>query len=412
VHLSVLHAPCGAWLVALVFAAAPARADLGHAEALALACEAAPSLRAQHASVAGSTAALPAAASLPDPRLSVGVENLPIAGADRFNLTRDTATMQRLALMQEVPNRAKREARLQGAQARVERDRAALALATLAVQRDASLAWLSVHFAQQRGALVEAFVRENRLLQDTLAARIAGGSAQPAELTMARQDALVIADRSDDFARELRRARAELRRWVGPRGDEPLAGDAQLPPVDREALLHDAERHAELAPYEPMRAMARAELAEADAERRGDWSWEIAYNRRPRYDDMLSFQVSIDLPWQRERRQQPMADAKRRELERVEAERDDTLRRHLAEMESMLAELDGVEAQFARADGPARALAAERVSLTLASYQAGRADLSTVLVARTQALDIRLRAIDLDAQRAALRVRLATLAAE
>mgnify|MGYP000887145109 CR=1 FL=1 len=49
---------------------------------------------------------------------------------------------------------------------------------------------------------------------------------------------------------------------------------------------------------------SQAEVAEADAEKRGDWSWEVAYSRRPRYDDMVSFQLSFDLPWQRDRRQQ------------------------------------------------------------------------------------------------------------
>jgi outer membrane protein TolC len=57
-------------------------------------------------------------------------------------------------------------------------------------------------------------------------------------------------------------------------------------------------------------------------------------------------------------------------------------------------------------------LAAERVALVTASYQAGRADLGAVLAARTQALDARMKVIELDAQRAAMRVKLAALVAE
>jgi outer membrane protein TolC len=52
------------------------------------------------------------------------------------------------------------------------------------------------------------------------------------------------------------------------------------------------------------------------------------------------------------------------------------------------------------------------VALALASYQAGRGDLGAVLAARREAVDTKLRLIDLDAQRAALRVRLTTLVAE
>lgn len=130
---------------------------------------------------------VPAASALPDPRLSVNVENLAIAGPDRWSTTRDGGTMQRIALMQEMPNRAKGDAREQAAQARIERDRATLAATELAVRREAGLVWLAVHFAAARLAQVAGLQRENRLLQDTLPARIAAGSAMPAELTMARQ---------------------------------------------------------------------------------------------------------------------------------------------------------------------------------------------------------------------------------
>jgi len=74
--------------------------------------------------------------------------------------------------------------------------------------------------------------------------------------------------------------------------------------------------------------------------------------------------------------------------------------------------LQALDRQYARLSGNGQALAAERVALALASYQAGRGDLGAVLAARREAVDTRLRLIDLDAQRAALRVRLTTLVAE
>ncbi len=280
------------------------------------------------------------------------------------------------------------------------------------MRREAGLAWLAVHFAEARLSQVAGLQRENRLLQDTLPARIAAGSAMPAELTMARQEALAIADRTDELARDVRKARVELRRWIGERAAAPLQGAAPAMDVNGDALRSSLPHHAELAPYAPMRAMAQAEVAEADAEKRGDWSWEVAYSRRPRYDDMVSFQLSFDLPWQRDRRQQPQIEAKRREIERIEAEREELLRRHAAETDAMLAELQALDTQAERLRAAGLPLAAERVALATAAYQAGRGDLAAVLRARSQVLETQLRAIDLDAQRAALRLRLSTLIAE
>jgi cobalt-zinc-cadmium efflux system outer membrane protein len=385
---------------------------LSFAEAQELARQSAPSLRVQQANLASARASLTQAGTLPDPRLKVGLESVPIQGPDRWSLTRDADTEQRISLMQEVPNRAKREARVAMAQARIERDRAMVAAAGVTAQREAALAWLGVFYAQQREKLIAEFLRENQLLQDTLGARIAATSAMPADLTMARQDALMIADRGDALARDVARARAELKRWVGERGAEPLAGDPALPDVHAQQLHARLALSPELKPYSPMRDMTAAEMAELDAERRGDWSWEFAYARRARYDDMVSLMFSFDLPWQRERRQQPLVDAKRREIERIEAERDDLARRIALDAEAMVAELQAINAMHARLVGDGQKLAAERVALLMASYEAGRSGLAPVLAARTAALDVRMKLIELEAGRAALRVRLASLVTE
>jgi cobalt-zinc-cadmium efflux system outer membrane protein len=399
-----------AWLL-LSFPLA-ASAGLSFDDTTRLAREQAPAMQAQRSALDGAQALLPAAATLPDPRLIVGLDNLPVTGADRFSTSADFMTMQRIGLMQEVPNTAKREARAAGAQARIERERALLAVTELAVRRDAALAWLTVYFAEDRAAQLTALERENRLLQDTLDARIASGQALPAERTMARIDALMIADRRDDALRDIERARASLRRWVGARAAEPLEGGPPALQVSAEQLRAELHRHAELAPYDAMQAMARAEAREADAEQRGDWGWELVYSRRPQYGDMMSFQLVFDLPWDRERRQQPQLIAKQREAARLEAEHADSLRRHAEEIEAQLAELKALDAQQARLQRQALVLNSERVALALASYQAGRGDLGAVLTARREAVETRLRLIDLDAQRAALRVRLNTLIAE
>ena len=390
-----------------------ANAGLSFDDTTRLARELAPSLAAQRHALAGAQAVQPAAASLPDPRLTIGVDNLPISGPDRYSLTSDFMTMQRIGVMQEVPNRAKRESRSAGAQARVERERATLVAAQLAVQREAALAWLGVFFAERRVAQLSELESENRVQQDTLDARIASGKAMPAERTMARQEALMLADRRDDAERDVAKARVALRRWVGTRADEALEGAPPALAVQPEVVRAGLHRHAEIAPYAAMQAMAQADVAEADAEQRGDWAWEVFYSRRgAQYGDMVSFQFSFDLPWQKGQRQQPQIVAKQKEVQRVEAERDETVRKHSEEVEGQLAELQALDAQRTRLAGSGQPLAAERVALAMASYQAGRGDLAAVLAARREVVETRLRLIELDAQRAALRVRLTTLIAE
>lgn len=386
-------------------------APLTFEQALSRAEQQAPVLKARQAATEEALHSRTAAGQLPDPKLAVGVENYPISGMDRFSWNRESMTMRRVGVMQEVPNAAKRAAQREGAQARAERERAMLDAERLAVRRETALAWLAQHYAERKLKAFAAFEHENQLLRDTLAARIAGGKAMPADALMARQEALMLAERRDELQAGLEQARAALARWTGA----PAETDAAAPviPIEAPTLLPRVERHAELLASTPMLAMARAEVAEAQASRRGDWGWELAYGNRNRaYGDLLSFQLTFDLPVSPSTRQEPQVIAKQKQLSRLEAERDDALRRLRADLENQLAELQRLERALDRQTASALPLAAERVQLSLAGYEAGRADLASVLAARKDAAEAHFRALDLEAQLMGQRARLAYLIAE
>jgi outer membrane protein, heavy metal efflux system len=386
---------------------------ISFADAVALAQSQSPGLSAQQLQIAAAASAQGAAAALPDPKLAVGVENLPVSGMDRWSLTRDFMTMQRVAVMQEVPNAAKREARLQTARARTDRERAVLVVQQLQLQRDFSLAWIAARAAEQRKALLEEQMTENQRLQDSLPARIAGGGAQPGDLLMARQEALSLKDRQDELSRDGLKARSALRRWLGARADEPLQDGPPPLRIPLDQLRSDLLQHAELSLYPAMHRMAQAETREADAESRGDWGWEVAYSRRGRqWGDMVSVQLTFDLPWQKERRQQPQIRAKQLEMQRVEAEQEEAVRRHLQELDDTAAELSALDRQIERLTSTGIGLSQERAALALSSYQSAKGDLGSVLGARIQVLETRMRLIDLTAQREGLVAQLNSLRAQ
>ena len=407
-------ASCLAVLLA-VPASVPAqqRPALTLQQAIDLALANAPSLAAREAAVQGASAAAQAAGRLPDPRLLLGVENVPVSGDERFSLTDDSMTMTRVGWMQEVPNAGKRKAQVEVARASAQREQAMLRAERQGVRRDVTLAWLDRYFAEQRLALFSTLERENQVLQDTIRARIAAGRALPADATMARLEAVELADRRDDLDRELVSSRAALRRWVGDAAGEALAG----PPPSLEAEPARARagiaHHVELAAYEPMAAVAAAEAREAEAARKGDWGWEVSYGRRgPAYSDMVSFQVSIELPLFASERRDPLIYAKRKEVQRVEAEREAMLRRHAEELEAQLAQQETLNRKLARLRDQALPLADERVRLQMASYQAGRADLGSVLAARRDRAEAQLKVIDTEAALFRLRAQLAYLLSE
>ena len=390
--------------------------------ALRAALERAPALQARLASVRGAAALQTSAAQLPDPKLSLGIDSLPINGPDRGSLTRDNFTQRQLGWTQDVPNRAKRAARADAALARTEREQALLQMDRLAVRREAGLAWLARYFADRRLQLFDELLTQQRLLQETAPAQLAAGKITSVDVTLIKLETLALADRRDELQRETHHAHALLRRWIGdaeeknanasnPKGS--LTGEPPVFKIDRPYLQTNLERNPEIAALIPSRAVADAEVREAEAARIGDWSWTIRYGKRgPAFSDFVSAQLTFDLPLSIEKRQRPQIHAKQQELERITAERDDMLLRQTQELESLLNELSELDSKLIRLTGQTLPLAAEKSALTLVAYQSGRDKLAAVLDARKQQTELGLRALELQAKQRAVQWRLNSIVAE
>ncbi len=386
---------------------------LTYDEALRLAEGRAAQIQARQNTIAAAHSARVSAGELPDPKLLVGIDNLPVSGPDAWNATRDFMTMQKIGLMQEFPNGDKREAAQQLVQANIARADAELQIERLTVKRDTALAWLRVYFLQQKRALLSALDTENHLLAVSVTARLAAGQGSASDTLLPRQEAAALADRRDDLERDLAKAQAALARWVGPAASEPLMGEPPVLTLREDHLRHALERHPDLAIFDSQEDAARAEVATAQAAKKPDWGVELAYQRRgPAYGDMVSVQFSIDLPLFSKTRQDPQIAAKNQELERVAAERETMLRQHTQELESMLAERSAFARQIERIDSDWLSLGKQKVELATAGYRAGQEPLTLVLDARKFLIDTRMKRIDLEAQRAEVDASLRYLATE
>lgn len=72
-------------------------------QALQLALRQSPELRAESARVEAAQQAEGPADALPDPTLILGLDNVPVDGADRYSLSSDFMTMQRIGVTQRFP---------------------------------------------------------------------------------------------------------------------------------------------------------------------------------------------------------------------------------------------------------------------------------------------------------------------
>ena len=376
-------------------------------EALRLAETHAPQLKASEESLAAARSLQIPAGALPDPRLVLGIDNLPIEGADRYSLTRDAMTMQRIGLMQEFPNAAKREARVAAAQGKVALSEAEARIARLTVLRETAVAWIARQSVERQLARIDALAAENRLLAAAVRAELSGGQGSPADIVAPRQEAALIDERRDELRARQAQAIAALRRWIGAAADAPLEGSVPAWPIQRDTLEHRLHHHPELLAYDSRAHVLDADIAEAQAAKRPDWALEMDYQRRaPQYGDMVSVQVSFDLPVFPGARQDPKIAAARAERARLDAERDATLREHTAMLASDFADYQRFAAAVERQHDILLPLAQEKVDLAMAAWRGGKGRLTELIVARRERVDAELKAIALEGERLQVAARL------
>ncbi|MET0660796.1 MAG: TolC family protein [Steroidobacteraceae bacterium] len=369
--------------------------------ALDIAARTAPDVEMQDANVEEATAASAAAGRLPDPRLALGIENVPAEGADQWSLTDDFMTMRKVGIVQEVPNRSKRRAARDVAAAAVSTAQLERRTRLLLIRRDTAVAWLTRFYAEQRAARLDELEREKRLFAAAVQAQLVGGKSTAADAIVPQQEAAELADRRDDLAREIAQSRNGLARWIGAAADAPLSSSTSELPIDAERLRAHVHEHPELAVFVPMTAMAQAEVHEAEATKKPDWGVELAYGKRgAAFDDMVSVEFTVGLPLFARTRQDPQIAAKRQALRRVEAERLAMLRDHTQELDNDLADYEALSRQLERMRNTRLPLARRQVEYEFAGYRAGKGDLTSVLSARRELIDRKLELIQLEGRQA------------
>jgi outer membrane protein, heavy metal efflux system len=343
-----------------------------------------PRLAAQRSAVAASSELVGRAGELPDPKLRVGIDNLPVSGPERFRYDSDSMTMRAVGVMQEFPNSAKREARsLRAARQRdvevvgLEAQRAMLA-------REVATAWFEVHYAERSRAALERLVRQFQLQVDTLASGVARGRQGTAEAFMVRGAFEQASDRILEQDRLIARARIMLEALIGDEARRPLSAPPETTVFahPREHLVTRLNEHPELRVQEQREALARAEVDVARSSAKSDWALEVGYGHRaPAFDNMLTVMVSIDLPWQTGRRQDRDIASRLAEVDQARAMRENARRVHEAEVRGWFADFDTAERRIERFERTLLPLARERSAAALAAYQGGRGELGAVLEA-------------------------------
>ena len=391
----------------LVPAAVWAGPPLTLARVQQLALESQPSLTAIEAGARAAREGAVAEGQLPDPRLKLGIANVP---EDSFALNRDSMTTSYISIEQMFPGGDKRDLRRRRGEAEADQLAAELTTQRHVIRRDAALAYLDVVGAQRQLALLKEL--QSEIQRQVEAARIntLSGKGGTAEALAARRMATMASDRESELRLQAAKARAELSRWIGAAAEDQVAeGLPDWPPPPSLAQMK-----AQLGAHPAHAAQARsvttaeADLALAREATKPDKSIEIGYGARAtQFTNMVSIQFSMDLPLAPRDRQDRGVAARKAQVERAQAMEQDHLRMLAAELAALYAQWELVRERLQRVDAELLPDAAQRVEAALAAYRAGRGELGAVLEARSAELEARLTRAALLTQAERARLQLA-----
>ncbi len=243
---------------------------------------------------------------LPDPQLTLGAVNVP---ADSFNLRDEDMTMLAVGVRQAFPPGDTLALRARRAQQELSREEARLAIEHRMLVKQIRELWLALYLEEQSLPVLE---RSRRLQERALAAaegryRAAQESQQSvlrSRQTLARLDERLLATRA-----QVTRLRAQLARYIGTEAQAPLP--PELPTLAPLPARFDATRHPESLAALAELDVAQTEVDIARQEYKPGMMLDISYGFRraapngSERSDLITAQVTFDLPLFKAKRQNP-----------------------------------------------------------------------------------------------------------
>ena len=336
------------------------------------------------------------ARELPDPKLKVGIENVPVEGGNARRFTRDGMTMQRIGVMQEYVSSEKRERKAQTLIAESASVRAKADVILAALQRDAAQAWCDLALSQKALQAAQRLVVETERQLPAQKAGVGAGETSAASVVELQMALAALRDNVTLAERDVTLARTRLLQLTGEEITDargPLPRYQRLP-ADPAALEQAIAQHPELALAAREAEVAKARSAQSAVAAKPDVGVEVWYGKRAqREEDMAGIMVTVDLPLFQGHRQQKDYAA---DLSRAYEANDklaQVTRDEIARVRTLLAEYQAAQTLWTRQQQEIVPLQRQRLTLLEAQYRAGESDIAAMLAARRDVLNSETSAI-------------------
>jgi cobalt-zinc-cadmium efflux system outer membrane protein len=309
---------------------------------------------------------------------SIGLDNPPVTGSNKFNTGAEDMTLKRIGIVQEWVSAEKRSAREAAAQATAGRESVMEKVAAAEARMQTAMAYVEAYYAGQALALTmlnEMHAREELEAGKGRLATVAGSSGEVLALTSAVGSA---EDESGDMRQQQSAAAAGLQRWTGTTADELSEPRlAEVPPLGQFVASHPLviarQRDIEV---------TRQEVQVTRLNRSPNWTYELSYGQRQGRPDLMSFVVNIPLTLSPAERQDRETAAKQGLVDKAEAELEEVRRAAAGEYMALASQSARLRERIDRFRAGVLTPLKQRTAATLAAYRSNQATLVMLFEAR------------------------------
>jgi outer membrane protein TolC len=347
-------------------------------------------------------------AQLPDPKLTLGLKDLPIDRGEAFSVRDDNFTMFAVGISQAFPRAEKR--RLLGEQKRLDAQMEHYGLLNdrKIIERDASSSWLDVYEAEQALELTHQLVLENNLQVLNMESGYRNGRNSQADWLAAKVEAELAADKEQDWRHHVDRLRAAQGRWVGEAAHRPLLPDLSTIPANAQLaeIVTGIQQHPAVSSLQSQVEASQNEVARARQAYKPDFALEAYVAHRPAYSDLVGLQFSVDLPFFTDKRQDPELRAARLRSQAAADRKDDLLRELRAQATEYYVDWHHAAERAANFDREIIPEAQRRTEAAKSAYASAKGSFDGVLLARRALLEIQIQRLALLVESARAQTRL------
>ena len=336
---------------------------------------------------------------LMDPKLQVGLLNLP---ADTFDFNQENMTQFKVGLAQQFPAGHTRKLKTEKTRKQSELALSELETRKLNILKDTRLTWLEIYYWGQAKKTIQSNRKLFAQLVDIVRSLFSVGHNNQQDLIRAQLELSRLDDRLVKIDQMIDAQRSKLSRWIGLEASQRPLPDT-LPDLKIPALTDDFEQlsalffsHPKIQEIDKKLEIAQKNIDLIKESYKPGWGVNVGYsyrdnlqNGQPR-SDFVSAGVTVDLPLFTGKRQDKKRLAAEYQYQALKNTRLALLRQLVADLKQEMANAE----QLAKRQSLYRQLllpkAQQQKRAALLAYQADRGDFADVMRAYIDDLNTRL----------------------